>query len=250
MQQITSMPMYGESLGNKQILTIPSTNNPAQDEPADKNLQKHDDVLFIEQPPNKPDNNISRVRIDSPSNVRPNTSQNNNPVAQITARIIRTMASPTTPIGNPIEQTDTSGVDPNSSPIPPRHEKQRTPTSPELEPAASMVEVNLELMNQIEGHYISVEDRRGREHIWYNLPNLNSLPRRSSASLSYLSASQRKLRRANENGLVIDEDEIQSRLKATEERIASVPILTFNHFQVLQRGLMRREKPAIEARSL
>lgn len=115
-----------------------------------------------------------------------------------------------------------------------------------------MMEENAMLINQIEGHSISAEDRRGREHIWYNLPNLNSLPQRSSTSMSYLSASQKKPRCSVEKSLANanEEEEIQSRLKATEERITSLPFLTFNRFQVLQRRPLRKVTPAKVARSL
>lgn len=126
---------------------------------------------------------------------------------------------------------------PTTDPITPR-----APVTPicekEPEPATSRVEENLITINQIEGHSLTDEDRRSRDHIHYNLPKLNSLPRRSSASMTYLSASQRKLRR-NEKSTA-ETDEIQSHLRATEERIASVPIQLFNRFQVLQRGSLRQ----------
>lgn len=108
--------------------------------------------------------------------------------------------------------------------------------STEIEPATSRIEEIVESHEQIEGHSLSVEDRRGRSHILYNLPNLNSLPRRSSSSMSYLSASQLKIRRMNVNFAATEDDEIQSKLRALEERIAKVPIQLFNRFQVLQRG--------------
>lgn len=123
----------------------------------------------------------------------------------------------------------------------PVREKQRSPIitpEKELEPASSRVEENTKALIQIEGHNLTDEDRRSREHIHYNLPNLNSLPRRSSASMTYLSASQRKLRR-NEKSAT-EADEIQSRLRATEERISCVPIQFFNRFQILQRGPRRQ----------
>lgn len=117
-------------------------------------------------------------------------------------------------------------------------------------PATSRVEENILTMTQIEGHSISEEDRRGRDHILYNLPNLNSLPKRSSTSMSYLSASQRKSNRKKDGSLDVDKVEIQLRLKVAEERIASVPIQIFNWVQVLQRGASRQGATPSTTRSL
>lgn len=130
---------------------------------------------------------------------------------------------------------------PNKDPNTPKgqeQEKQNSPPkSPEQMPELATSRVEENVINQIEGHSITTVDHRGREHILYNLPNLNSLPKRSSNSMSYLTASQRKLRRRAENSTETaeDADEIQSRLRATEERIASMTIQLFNRFQVLQR---------------
>lgn len=120
--------------------------------------------------------------------------------------------------------------------ITPIHEKQsNTQNSPEL--TTSRVEENTIALNQIEGHSLTAEDRRRRDHILYNLPNLNDLPRCSSASMTYLSASQRQLRQEKDNSMAeAEETEIQSRLRVAEERIANVPINLFNRFQILQRG--------------
>lgn len=152
---------------------------------------------------------------------------------------------------NDIVPSSISEPRPINDPITPRRETQsstRNSSVPEL--GATRVDENLLSLNQIEGHRISTEDRRGRDHILYNLPNLNSLPRRSSASMSYLNASQRKTCQIKDNGQATEEEEIQSRLRAIEERIASVPILTFNRFQVLQRGPLRKGALVVAASSL
>lgn len=130
---------------------------------------------------------------------------------------------------------------PNKDPITPKgldQEKQSSPpkSSEQMpEPATSKVEENAVAINQIEGHSITIKDHRGRDHILYNLPNLNSLPKCSSTLMSYLSAFQRKLRRRAENSTetAVDADEIQSRPRAAEKHIASVPIQLFNRFQLL-----------------
>lgn len=87
----------------------------------------------------------------------------------------------------------------------------------------------------IEGHNLSVEDHARWAHILYNLTILDSLPRRSSSSISYLNASQRRIRWRKECHL-IEEIEIQSCIRSTEERIAYVPIQLQNRFQALMGG--------------
>lgn len=77
---------------------------------------------------------------------------------------------------------------PASDPTTPRQEHQSSAPNSRA-PKSEASRVDLLLLNQIEGHSISAEERRGREHILYNLPNLNSLPRRSSTSKSYLNIS-------------------------------------------------------------
>lgn len=90
----------------------------------------------------------------------------------------------------------------------------------------------LENQMQIDGHSLSAEDHMSRAHILYNLSNLNSLPRRSSSTLTYLKASQRRLRREQFDKPSEDEAEIQSRIQTTENRIANVPIQLTNKFQI------------------
>lgn len=69
---------------------------------------------------------------------------------------------------------------PNKDPNTPKgqeQEKQNSPPkSPEQKPELATSRVEENVINQIEGHSITTVDHRGREHILYNLPNLNSLP--------------------------------------------------------------------------
>lgn len=103
---------------------------------------------------------------------------------------------------------------------------------------------------QIEGHNLFNEDHESKAHILYNLSGLDSLPRRSSSSISYLNASQKKLRRSSLNPKMQGEMEILSRIRSTEERIANVPIRLQNMFQILQRGDIRQVGSTSGAKSL
>lgn len=102
-------------------------------------------------------------------------------------------------------------------------------------PAETNTNSRQQPIEQIEGYSLLAEVHASRVHILYNLPNLESLPRRSSSMISYLNALQRKLRLINNRSMSEDE-KIQSRIRTTEERIANIPIQLQNRFQILQRG--------------
>lgn len=125
----------------------------------------------------------------------------------------------------------------NKDPQTPVHQKQNSEKSSDIATqTGSMEKSAMQVDQQIEEHSLSAKDHERRAHILYNLPSLESLPRRSSSSISYLNASQRKMRQRNGNNLTGEDDEIQSRLRTTEERIASVSIFLHDKFQILQRG--------------
>lgn len=235
---VPSSPKYGESQAEKQIVVVPEIS--PTNEPEDSRMHMYEDVhhSLAEQNMNNEDP-INRPTSD------PQNSLDRAPRTQIHEK----KSSPTNAaIAEPTRETAPPKFPTPDLKTPIAVSRNSPPKS--QEPATSRVDENLWRMNQIEGHSLTGEDRRSRDHILYNLPNLNSLPKRSSTSMSYLSASQRKIKRKNTSGEPTDEDEIQSRLRAAEERIACVPIHTFKRFQILQRGSSRQGATPSKASSL
>lgn len=152
---------------------------------------------------------------------------------------------------NKVVESKTYSVDPllNKDPKTPAQPKQSN--QPETEKANSTSESTTQNQLQIEGHTLSPENHVSRSHILYSLTNLNILPRRSSPSISYLNASQRRMRQTDrpiENPTEMEE--IQSKITSTEKRIALVPIQLQNRFQALQRRPGRKGGNPSGAKSL
>lgn len=129
----------------------------------------------------------------------------------------------------PLKGAQLDGPDPNGEPT--TTPKQSNQVAVE---GASHTSGNQDEM-RIEGHPLSAKDHASRAHILYSLPNLNSLPKRSSSAASYLKVSQRNIYRgpASPTEIAVEEGEIQSRIRSAEKRIALVPIKLYNRFQVL-----------------
>lgn len=122
----------------------------------------------------------------------------------------------------------------DKSPITPNQQKQSNqPGTDKFSPSTKNMITSLQW---IEGHCLSVEDHASRAHILYSLSNLNSLPRRSSSTISYLNASMRKAHRTSESpaSQTGEQEEIESRVRSTEKRIAHMPMQLHNRFQILQ----------------